>query len=655
MRNSFFAVKKIRKRILAVAAAACLLLFTLGGCSDYRGDSKQVIDHIKIDAELAENGDMTIRETWKINLEDRDRDYRNLYRTFELDSSKADGITDFSVYDEDDKVSYHFIGDFDPESGELAPDYSSYTHQTGNLFEVGWFMPAIREGVRTFIITYTVKNIVAVHQDTAVLYHFFNPRNFSLPITEMDGTIQFPSGGEQSAIRAYLHSTAKGNLTIDSADKISFTVHEIPAKTSVEVRLCTPPHLFPASTRTDTQTVLPSITAEEQKWAEDYRAEQQRQYLLGIIDAVGGVVLFLAGIALFILIKHKNRRHSVDVPEYTREIPPGNSPGGIANLFYFYSGGITKKVEGRVFSATLLSLARKGFITFEGQREKDFAVRITGKTKNTALTESEQVFYNMISTVAEHFNGSFTMKQFRNFAETDFKYVNDHINSFLASTKREISTRGYYESKPAYLYVSIGVGIASLVLSFIVLALSGAVNSTLVYIPLSLILFGVLLILAGSSKQKLTVKGEQDLGLWNGLKKYMLEFSRMKEYSVPQLPLWEEYLVYATMMGISKQVCSQLKMVYPELNDETYLNTYWGNSYLYYMFGHPMGPYGYRSSSDDFGASLASTISDISNAATRLANPPPSNNSGFGGGGFGGGSFGGGGGGFSSGGGGGVR
>ncbi len=126
----------------------------------------------------------------------------------------------------------------------------------------------------------------------------------------------------------------------------------------------------------------------------------------------------------------------------------------------------------------------------------------------------------------------------------------------------------------------------------------------------------------------------------------------MKEYGVPQLELWEEYLVYATMMGISKHVCDQLKLVYPELNDEAYVNTYFGGSYMFYMFGPRFGGYGFAGA--DFGTSLASTISDISSAATRLTNPPPSNNN-FGGGGFGGGSFGGGGGGFGGGGGGGVR
>jgi uncharacterized membrane protein len=328
-------------------------------------------------------------------------------------------------------------------------------------------------------------------------------------------------------------------------------------------------------------------------------------------------------------------------------------------LFYFYSGGITKNVEGNLFSATLLSLSHKGYVKFSESAEKKFTVTMTGDTKNIPLTESEQTFLSMITTVASHYNGSFTMEQFKKYAKTDYKYIDTNINGFLSSAKREISGRDYYEKRPMYLTAIKLFGMFGIFLSLMVFAGSSSMSSTLVYVPVAMIISGILLIIAGSAKQKLSAKGEVDYGTWHGLKKYMLEFSRMNEYGVPQLELWEEYLVYATMMGISKKVCSELKLVYPELNDNTYLETNYSSSYMYYMFGNHMGYDDFGNAGTDFGLSLSSTISDISGAATRLAHPPSSSSSGGGGfggggGGFGGGSFGGGGGGFGGGGGGGV-
>jgi uncharacterized membrane protein len=647
--------KSIKSSVLVVLAALVVLL-PLGGC-DYKDDAKQRMENLAINAQLTENGDMKVQETWTVNLQDRDKVYRNLYRTFPVETDKVDGITDFAVYDEDNKTQYDYIGDIDPLDSDSVPNNTCYMHQTGREVEVGWFMPEIVEGIRTFTISYTVKNIVAVHGDTAEFYNFFVPKKFSLPIAKLSCTVNFPSGGEKSALRAWLHTTANGNLTIDSADQISFTVQEIPAKTSVEVRLCTPPQLFPASTKRDSNSVLNGIITEEQKWANEYQEQQRRQYFLGIIDAVSAVLILLGSIFLTVLAVKKNKRLTVEVPEYTREIPPGNSPGGIANLFYFYQGGITERVQGNVLSATMLSLAHKGYIRFGGNGDEYLTITVIKNPNPVPLTESEQEFLDILSKVASCHDGTFSMRQFRAYAELHYKYLNKSIEKFLAATKREIAQRGYYRSRPALLTVALMIGLIILISSLLIFFTSAGREYMMVYLPLSMFLSGLMLMKAGRGKQRLSEKGEYDYGVWHGLKKYMLEFSRMTEYGVPQLELWEEYLVYATMMGISKKVCEQLKLVYPQLNDSAYLdsaypNSDFGRSYMYYMFLDHLGGFGSRGF--DFGTTLALTIDEISTAATRLANPPPSSDS-IGGDGFGGGSFGGGGGGFGGGGGGGVR
>lgn len=61
---------------------------------------------------------------------------------------------------------------------------------------------------------------------------------------------------------------------------------------------------------------------------------------------------------------------------------------------------------------------------------------------------------------------------------------------------------------------------------------------------------------------------EQDK--WKALKKYMEDFSLLKEKEVPDLVLWEKFLVYATAFGISEKVIKQLKIVYPEFNNLDY-------------------------------------------------------------------------------------
>ena len=54
----------------------------------------------------------------------------------------------------------------------------------------------------------------------------------------------------------------------------------------------------------------------------------------------------------------------------------------------------------------------------------------------------------------------------------------------------------------------------------------------------------------------------------------MEEFSLLKEREVPELALWEQFMVYATAFGIAKKVMKQLKEVYPELVDKDLASQY---------------------------------------------------------------------------------
>jgi uncharacterized membrane protein len=651
--------KLISKSVKRIAVSVLVLLFTMiplcGFSSAFQGGSKQVMEKLDIAAQLSGNGDMRITETWRVNLQNRDKSYRNLYKAFPVNASS--GIADLSVYDIDNKTQYEYRDDINPNRGNPAVEDVCYIYNAEKNTEIGWFMPPIDSGVRSFKVSYTIKNIVTVYKDTAESYVAFVGNDFSLPIADLQGTVTFPAGAKQGDLRAWLHCTAASNLKIDSANQITFTASSIPAKTMVETRILMPVSLFPDSKNIVASDAKSKIMQEEQKSAKDWAASesvrQRNEYIIGIVDAAGGAVLLIAGILFLIWAKRKAKRHTVEAPDYTREIPAGSSPGGAANLFYFYSGGVNDKERGRVFSATLMSLAHKGYVRFDTDEHKRLVVTVTGDTKKAALTQSEQSFYDMITTVASDSDDKFTMKQFEKYAEKHNKYIDSSVEGFLSQTKSEIAQRGYYERRPAFLTVSSVLGVAGIIAAGFMLIVT---KGWLVYLPLGSFLFGILMIIAASTKTRLSEKGEYDYAVWQGLKQYMLEFSRMKEYGVPELALWEEFLVYATMMGISEKVCSQLKMVYPQLNDDTYLNTNFGTSYMYYMFGRSMAMGGFNHMGADFGSVLGTTMNNISTSATRLAHPPSSNNGGdFGGGGFGGNGFGGDGGGFGAGGGGGVR
>ena len=65
-----------------------------------------------------------------------------------------------------------------------------------------------------------------------------------------------------------------------------------------------------------------------------------------------------------------------------------------------------------------------------------------------------------------------------------------------------------------------------------------------------------------------------------GLKKYLTEFSKIGEKEPIEVKLWDEYLIYAHLLGIAKEVAKQFKKLYPEIIE----NSNYGFDYDTFMF-----------------------------------------------------------------------
>ena len=102
--------------------------------------------------------------------------------------------------------------------------------------------------------------------------------------------------------------------------------------------------------------------------------------------------------------------------------------------------------------------------------------------------------------------------------------------------------------------------------------------------------------------------GEESYAKWHAFGKFMKEFTLIEEKDYPSLELWEKYLVYATAMGISKEVLKQIKIAYPQMYDSNYTGMYLPYSYLY--FAHINGGM----------ASIESTMGKISSSMQSIQN-----------------------------------
>ena len=96
-----------------------------------------------------------------------------------------------------------------------------------------------------------------------------------------------------------------------------------------------------------------------------------------------------------------------------------------------------------------------------------------------------------------------------------------------------------------------------------------------------LLICGILCSRLQKKTRNLTQKGANEQEQWKALERFMENFSLLDEREVPELVLWDKYLVYATAFGIADKVLKQLKIKYPELVDDNYMIS--NNYMLVYM------------------------------------------------------------------------
>lgn len=77
--------------------------------------------------------------------------------------------------------------------------------------------------------------------------------------------------------------------------------------------------------------------------------------------------------------------------------------------------------------------------------------------------------------------------------------------------------------------------------------------------------------------KSLTKQGWDQLDEILGLKRYLLEFSLIRERGIHETVIWQDYMVYAMLLGIADKVAPQIKELYPDVlpqveRYESYIN-----------------------------------------------------------------------------------
>lgn len=590
--------------------------------------------NLNYDVTLNSDGTADVIETWRIRIEDTN----TLFKTFKVDTSKYKEITNVKVQEvkTSGNVNFTRINQY-----KYHVDKNCYYALIYNgKFEIAWGAHA-ENTTRTYKISYKIIDAVKNYNDCSEFYWQFISTDSAIPADVVEGTIKLPSSVSNiEDLRVWAHGPLHGDIEKISANTVKFKINDLASKTMLEARVVTPTNIFSKNLNKSNTNKLNSILTQEQKWADEANAERERiakqiETRTRIVIAVFIITNILGLVLTIVIIKkiikyHKELKNTPIVkPEqeydYFRDIPDETeTPAGVGLLYYFKSSGLQVNMP-KIISATMLDLCMKKYIEFEPVENKKNQIKVILKKDEIGdLTSDEKIVYELLKKVPKKEEKSFTMKEFE-------KYARNHSSSILNTfSKIEDVAKGNEENKENYSKDLIkqankwsikGVGyIALFVVSIFIMWIL-----TLPALVASIYCFKI-----SSRYNRLTEKGINEKAKWVGLKKYMEEFSMIDEKTVPELILWEKYLVYATVFGIADKVLKQLKVVYPQITDTEYMNSH-GYTYMNLMYSHNF--------SNSFVSSLNTSLTTSYHSATNY-----SSGSGGGGGFSHGGGFGGGGG-----------
>ena len=594
------------------------------------------LKNLKYDVTLNEDGSAEIIEDWEIQIEDTN----TLFKTFDLDPSKYTGITEVSIEEVQKNGNIKKFTPIQEEKYHVDKD-CFYALKTNNTtFEIAWGAHA-EDTTKRYRIRYKVENCIYSYQDGTQWYWQLIGNTSAIDAKWVEATIHLPKPvNTKEELRAWAHGPLNGNIQIISNQEIKLEVADLPAKTFVETRLLVPNYIFSQNPNVRSGNIKEEILQQEQQWADEAnqkreklqrKKENNRKILIGLF-----VVTEIIGLGLAILFISKIRKYKKELkqtPEikkaeeytYYRDIPNEKAtPMDATFLYYFGIQSIQTKIP-EIFSATMLELCRKGYIAFEVIKEKKQKVSITLNSSKdiTKLAEDEQKIYEILKKVAQKNGNTFMMKELE-------KYLQNHAQDIVATfqqletiEKKKQQENGNYDAtiiKEAESWNAKMVG-------YILISIFSFFLMQLAFVPA--IIAAVYTSKLYAKYHRLTQKGMDEKAMWKGLSKYMQDFSMMKEKEIPELVLWEKYLVFATAFGIADKVLKQLKITYPQITDTDYLAAN-GYTYLYLMY-HPV-----------FSTNFIHNMNDSIKTAYNYTNY--SSGGGYGGGFSGGGGFGGGGG-----------
>ena len=241
------------------------------------------------------------------------------------------------------------------------------------------------------------------------------------------------------------------------------------------------------------------------------------------------LVIFKFGLK-FLKDRNKNQIKNIDKSIYYRDIPCFESIDIAYWLLYNFSNIKKNDLNNGLLGAYLLDWFKKGYIDIKssqklGLKSNNYSIDL--KDGNWAKSYVESSIYNFLKTVAGN-NNILEKNEIQNYCSVDGKKfeLEYMFKNILKITQEDLEKQNLITVIKAKDYIFF------------------------------------------KTQEKITLSNElvNEYHNLNGLKNFLLDYSNMEEKMHIEVNIWENYLIFANLLGIADKVKQQFNKIYPSFN-----------------------------------------------------------------------------------------
>ena len=433
-----------------------------------------------VEATILDNGDLSITEDITFEFND---EFNGVYRDIGL--NKTSGVSDIDVQEITDNKSVLYEAVDSAKNG----DSKVYTlKKSSNKMLVKIFSPSKNE-LKTFRISYIIKNVAVKYNDIAELYYKFLGDDNETAIGNFIVNIHLPAKDTGNKTKVFAHGPANGKIYKINDMQYQLQVQDVPKKTSVEGRILFPKEFIAVSNNIKTADMYNAIINEETAYQNQLLNDKVRRENIKKVLNYVNLTIIISGSLLFVYVLFKCRRKvQSNLYKDNWEIANNCTPA-IASMITSSFGG------SNVIYASILDLFRKGYIRISKEQE-DFRVNSDAyiiykeKDSDNLLLPHERHLMNWLFN--QMGNGlAVSTSDIESYGKKNKSTFLEAFTSWRNKVKEDAKKQGFYDiGKETYGALLIIFSIAMII--FGILA-ANAISIFSIILGIIMLVFGIML------------------------------------------------------------------------------------------------------------------------------------------------------------------